>query len=145
RLAIKYSKFKRTMSLLFFKNTVLFFLITMLSCGKFSVSKQESKVVSTPEEIASSQVSINEDNIFVGANQTESYLPLLKGKRVGIVANQTSVIFKNQGSYTHLVDSLLALDIEVKKVFAPEHGFRGKGDAGEHINDAIDSKTGLSI
>nr|WP_246073332.1 DUF1343 domain-containing protein [Formosa sediminum] len=85
--------------------------------------------------------------IRVGANQTTEYLPLLKGKRVGITANQTSVIFKSdtQLEYTHLVDSLLLLNIDVKKVFAPEHGFRGQADAGEHIADGTDAKTGLPI
>ena len=81
---------------------------------------------------------------IVGANQTQKYLPLLQEKRVGIVANQTSVIFKNEG-YTHLVDSLIALKVNVVEVFSPEHGFRGKADAGEHVNDGLDSQTGLPI
>ena len=68
----------------------------------------------------------------------------MKGKRVGVVGNQSSVIFKDK-SYTHLVDSLVSLKIEVKKVFSPEHGFRGTADAGEKIKDGLDSKTGLPI
>jgi uncharacterized protein YbbC (DUF1343 family) len=85
--------------------------------------------------------------IVVGANQTNLYLSALKGKKVGVVANQTSVIFKtkNQSQFTHLVDSLILLDVDVKKVFAPEHGFRGKADAGEHITDGVDTETGLPI
>lgn len=83
--------------------------------------------------------------IKVGANRTEIYLPLLKNKKVAVVANQTSVIFKKDKSYTHLVDSLLSLNIAVKKIFAPEHGFRGLADAGEHVANGIDSKTGLPI
>lgn len=85
--------------------------------------------------------------MLVGANQTEKYVPLLKNKRVAIVANQTSVIFKNdfQGSHTHLVDSLLSLKVNLVSVFAPEHGFRGTADAGELIKDGIDSKTGLPL
>ena len=82
--------------------------------------------------------------IKVGANQTENYLRLLKGKRVGVVGNQSSVIFK-KGGYTHLVDSLLSSNIAVKKVFSPEHGFRGTADAGEKIKDGIDTKTGVPI
>ncbi|MEM9679210.1 MAG: DUF1343 domain-containing protein [Bacteroidota bacterium] len=82
--------------------------------------------------------------LTVGANQTDIYLPILKGKRVGIVANQTSVIFKTT-DYTHLVDSLLKLDVNVQKVFAPEHGFRGTADAGEVVKDGIDTKTNLPI
>ncbi|MGB0891897.1 MAG: exo-beta-N-acetylmuramidase NamZ family protein [Flavobacteriaceae bacterium] len=75
-----------------------------------------------------------------GAERTDLYLKLLKGKNVAVVANQTSVI-KN----THLVDSLLSLRVKVTKVFSPEHGFRGKADAGAHVEDGVDSKTGLPI
>ncbi|MFY0604816.1 MAG: DUF1343 domain-containing protein [Flavobacteriaceae bacterium] len=82
--------------------------------------------------------------IETGADRTELYLSKLKGKRVAIVANQTSVIKKSNG-YTHLVDSLLSLGVHIKKVFAPEHGFRGKADAGEIVKDGVDTKTGLSI
>lgn len=81
----------------------------------------------------------------VGANRTSIYFPLLQDKKIGVVANQTSVIFKNDKSYTHLVDSLFSLNISVKKVFAPEHGFRGDADAGELIKDGIDVKTGIPI
>lgn len=78
--------------------------------------------------------------IEVGAEQVDQYVDLLKNKRVGIVANHTSMIHK-----THLVDSLVSLGIEVVKVFSPEHGFRGKADAGERVNSDIDVKTGLPI
>ncbi len=84
--------------------------------------------------------------IQTAAEQTELYLNMLKGKRVGIVANQTSVIFKSEKKeFTHLVDSLIYLKIDIKKVFSPEHGFRGKADAGAHVEDGVDSKTGLPI
>lgn len=82
-----------------------------------------------------------------GAASTRLYLPLLKGKKVAIVGNQTSIITKSikHQKPKHLVDSLLSLDISVKKVFAPEHGFRGKADAAETIKDGFDTKTGLPI
>ena len=99
----------------------------------FQSMKQKRKCIQTKKQ-----------EPIVGANQTDAYLPLLQGKRVGIVANATSVIFKSNG-YTHLVDSLLALHINVVKVFAPEHGFRGTADAGELIEDSKDTKTGLPI
>ncbi|WP_459210587.1 exo-beta-N-acetylmuramidase NamZ family protein [Aquimarina rhabdastrellae] len=84
--------------------------------------------------------------IITGANQVATYLPYLKNKKVAIVGNQTSVIFKkNTQQYTHLVDSLLSHHIAIQKVFAPEHGFRGKADAGEHIVDGKDQKTRLPI
>lgn len=117
-----------------FKNTVLFFVLVMIPYGNFA--KIETK----------KEVSCNQNPIpIVGANQTNAYLPFLKGKRVGIVANQTSVIFKSKNEYTHLVDSLLALKVDIKTVFAPEHGFRGIADAGEHVNDSVDAKTGIPI
>ncbi|HAI19991.1 MAG TPA: DUF1343 domain-containing protein [Xanthomarina gelatinilytica] len=74
-------------------------------------------------------------------------MPLLQGKRIGVVANLTSVIFKNeaQTTYTHLVDSLLALQMDLRKVFSPEHGFRGNVDAGEFVESGKDTKTGLPI
>ncbi|SHJ09471.1 Uncharacterized conserved protein YbbC, DUF1343 family [Mesonia phycicola] len=87
----------------------------------------------------------NDTSIIMGANQTNTYLPLLKDKNIGIVGNQTSVIFKANGSYTHLVDSLLSRNIKIEKVFSPEHGFRGKADAGEKVKDGIDSKTGIEL
>lgn len=85
--------------------------------------------------------------IEVGANNLEQHISGLKNKRIGIVANQTSVIFKNkeQTSFVHLVDSLLERNILVKKVFSPEHGFRGKADASEHVANGIDKKTKLPI
>lgn len=76
----------------------------------------------------------------VGADRTVDYLPLLAGKRVAVVTNQTGRI----GS-THVVDSLLALKVDVVKVFAPEHGFRGDADAGEHVKDGRDARTGLPL
>ena len=79
-------------------------------------------------------------DILTGAEQTYVYLPLLEGKNVGVVANQTSMI-----DNTHLVDSLLSLGVNIVKVFSPEHGFRGKADAGELVKDGIDVKTGLPL
>jgi uncharacterized protein YbbC (DUF1343 family) len=117
----------------------------MISCA--NSAKTESKNIGTETLNISESLKQTKDDkkIIVGANQTELYLPLLKGKRIGIVANQTSVIFRDENKYTHLVDSLISLNVNVKKVFAPEHGFRGIGDAGEHLNDEFDSNTGLPI
>jgi len=75
-----------------------------------------------------------------GAYQMNEYLKILEGKKVGMVVNQTSVI-----NDTHLVDSLRSYDINIKKVFAPEHGFRGKADAGATVKSGYDEKTGLPI
>ncbi len=85
--------------------------------------------------------------IETAAARKDLYVNLLKGKNIAVVANQTSVIFKEmykkKQEARHLVDSLLMLGVEVKKVFAPEHGFRGKADAGEVVKDGFDTKTGL--
>ncbi|MFY0714617.1 DUF1343 domain-containing protein [Seonamhaeicola sp. NFXS20] len=86
-------------------------------------------------------------HIIVGANQTEKYLDLLKGKRIALAANNTSVIFKSNDhkTYTHLADSLKSLNINIVKIFAPEHGLRGKIDAGEVIKSEIDEQTGIPV
>jgi len=126
-----------------FKNTVLLWvlipIIIVSSCGN------QGKTNGTEANSRNAENGVAKSSIVVGANNLDMYLPLIKGKRIAVVANQTSVIFKGKGQYTHLVDSLLELNINVKKVFAPEHGFRGSADAGEHVKDGIDSKTGLPI
>lgn len=76
----------------------------------------------------------------VAAERTAEYLPLLKGKRVAVVTNATGMI-----GTTHLVDSLVALRVDVVKVFAPEHGFRGDADAGELVADGKDQRTGIPL
>lgn len=80
--------------------------------------------------------------VVTGAERTEQYLPLIKGKRIGLVVNQTSIVGTGQ---KHLLDTLLSLHINVVKVFAPEHGFRGRADAGETVKDGKDSRTGTPI
>jgi uncharacterized protein YbbC (DUF1343 family) len=79
-------------------------------------------------------------SIQVGANQVERYLPLLKNKRIALVVNQTSRV-----ANLHLVDFLLSKQVNVVRIFAPEHGFRGDHDAGAHVSNDIDSKTGIQI
>lgn len=75
-----------------------------------------------------------------GAYRTSVYMPLLKGKRVGVFANQTSII--NQ---TNLIDTLIKSGINVVKIFSPEHGFRGNADAGAHVGNSIDPETHVPI
>jgi uncharacterized protein YbbC (DUF1343 family) len=149
-----------------FKNTVLLFVLLAASCA----SKTKSDVSSNDEilnQIKNDKTILEDKSIVVGANRTEYYLPLLRGKRVGVVANQTSVIFLEElelsidvradylqtqekhksivTPYKHIVDSLLSLKVDIKKVFSPEHGFRGTADAGELVKDGKDIKTGLPI
>lgn len=78
--------------------------------------------------------------IIVGAERINEYLKLIQEKNIAVVANQTSMV-----GNTHLADTLLSLGIKIKKVFVPEHGFRGVADAGEHVKNSKDKKTGLPI
>ena len=98
------------------------------------------------------------NKIIVGAGSVQEYKHLLIGKNVGIVANHTSVIFKtlkqsnfnelnknNKSAYTHIVDSLLNSNINVIKIFTPEHGYKGEKPNGANISDDVDKNTGLEI
>ncbi|MFC0605953.1 exo-beta-N-acetylmuramidase NamZ family protein [Winogradskyella pulchriflava] len=149
-----------------FKNTVLLFVLVAISCGSKTKNDMSSNN-EIPKQVQNDTTIQEDKKIIVGANRTKEYLPLLRGKRVGVVANQTSVIFIKdipikleapkslsgqhkplESTVTlnqHLVDSLLALNITIKKVFSPEHGFRGTADAGEDVKDGIDTKTQLPI
>ena len=77
---------------------------------------------------------------ITGAERMNVYLPLLKGKSVAVFANNTSRIGK-----THLVDTLIKSGIKVMKIFGPEHGFRGDADAGEHVGNVVDQRTGVPV
>ncbi|MCZ8089963.1 DUF1343 domain-containing protein [Flavobacterium sp.] len=118
-----------------FKNTVLFSVLLMLSCGSSTkkIENKEEKI----EVVAEKQL----EEIKTGADNSSAYLPLLKDKKVGIITNQTGIL----SDKTHLVDFLLDKKINVQKIYAPEHGFRGTADAGELIKDGKDTKTGLPI
>lgn len=78
--------------------------------------------------------------VITGAERTSEYLPLLKGKRVALLVNQTATL-----GDTHLVDSLLKLHVRIQKIFSPEHGFRGNEDAGEKVGNTKDERTGVPI
>jgi len=123
---MKYSKFNIGLNFDWIKNTVLFSFLALFSCQ-------------------AQEYSIKDEALKTGAERVENYLSSLKDKNIAVVANQTSIIENENGNYTHLVDSLLSLDVDIKIVFAPEHGFRGKADAGEKINNSIDQKTRLPI
>ena len=96
--------------------------------------------------ITFSYLSFSQSNnkLIVGANRTELFLNHIEGLNVAVVANLSSKI-KSETKSIHLIDSLLKLNIKIKKVFSPEHGFRGEADAGEKVEDGIDQKTGIPI
>ncbi len=138
------------MRLSFFKNTVLLVLLTVLSCGNSIQSKQQrekniehriEKIEQRIENVEQSNL-IQDSKIIVGAERFSEYSNLLKNKNVAVVANQTSYL---ENEKQHLVDFLISKNISIKKVFAPEHGFRGTADAGEHVKDGVDSKTGVPL
>ncbi|MFV8224706.1 exo-beta-N-acetylmuramidase NamZ domain-containing protein [Christiangramia aquimixticola] len=124
------------------KSTFLFFLLGILSCGN---THKETSSPSLKEKSSEKAQDSLKPQVVTGANQMHLYLPKLQGKSVGIVGNQTSVIINKKGGLTHLVDSLLSKNINVAKVFAPEHGFRGTADAGEIIKDGTDPVTSLKV
>ncbi|NND62727.1 MAG: DUF1343 domain-containing protein [Flavobacteriaceae bacterium] len=133
------------MRLTVFKSTLLFVALFSLACGSGS---KESEVRSPKSEVSDDATAelveaqqTGGESIVLGVERTDLYFPLLRNKKVAVVANQTSEIIQG----VHLIDSLVASEIAVVKVFAPEHGFRGKADAGESVNDGVDTKTGLPI
>ena len=89
--------------------------------------------------------------VNVGMTDTASYYPLLRGRRVAVLANQTSVAElpgapgADASGRVHLVDLLHGEGFAVAAIFSPEHGFRGTADAGEHVGDSRDAKTGIPI
>jgi uncharacterized protein YbbC (DUF1343 family) len=118
-------------------------IITLCLLIAFSVCMAQNKPVSTDESriaLVAPEASDKELAILPGAERIDVYLPLIKGKRVGIFANQTSMAGK-----THLVDTLRKLGINIKVIFGPEHGFRGTADAGEKVGNYMDEKTGIPV
>lgn len=149
--AIKYSNFNGMISNLVFKNTVLFSVLLMVSCG----SQKGQGIRNKAEATLPKNVKVE---VQTGADNTNAYLPLLKDKKVGVVTNQSGVLSRAIVNATsdpknttilretvHLVDFLLGQKINLQKIYAPEHGFRGTADAGELIKDGKDTKTGLPI
>ena len=119
--------------------TVLLFSF-LIACSSSPVEEQMASVTSVKSHFADTFDLNNESNTLVGAQQLSRYLPRIKGKKVALVVNQTS-----QVSGVHLVDTLIAHNIDVQAIFAPEHGFRGDHDAGEKFSSSIDEKTGVEI
>lgn len=108
-------------------------LITLSALISVSLALTSLQVTGSPQDTA-------KNKIITGADQTEKYVDYLKGKRIAVLANQTTTIGKR-----HLVDSLLSIGINIVKVFGPEHGFRGNASAGAIVGDEKDPATGLKI
>lgn len=141
-------------SKILFKNTFLFLVLNLFAGLSFVCNAQESKILD-------GELNLEDYNkrIFTGTDQTRAYLPLIKDKKVGVLTNQTGVIHRGtSGPVSHngtpslvriveqsIIDFLIESKINLKKIYAPEHGFRGTADAGELIKDGKDTKTGLPI
>ena len=116
------------------KKTLLLYigLFAMVACT-YSKSPNKQQVI-TPD------IDLLDTNIKMGAEITVGYLPLLEGKRVAVLTNQTGMVGDE-----HLVDLLKSKEVNLVGIFSPEHGFRGTADAGEHVASSVDEKTGIPI
>lgn len=110
---------------------LVFLVVFIFFFGTMSYSQPKEQMLNRTVTI---------DDVNTGAERTDAYFPLIKGKRIAVCCNHTSVIGK-----VHLVDSLKRAGFDVRKVFAPEHGFRGDAEAGAHITGGIDSATGIPV
>lgn len=144
-------------SIIHSKNTFLFLFVTVFTALSFVCNAQSKSKAESQKSIAF------EKYLKTGADQPEIYLSLLKDKKVGVLTNQTGIVnfdlkYEDEGIHPHdlktatinykqmhLVDFLYYNKINLKKIYAPEHGFRGTADAGELIKDGKDTKTGLPI
>ena len=123
-----------------FRKTILILscgVLVLVSCGS-SIRKQDIGDRKQDSVIVKRNVLLA---ISTGADNSKLYLPLLQDKKIGIVTNQSGLLSNN----THIVDFLVDKNIAIQKIFAPEHGFRGNADAGEHVVDGKDAKTELPI
>jgi uncharacterized protein YbbC (DUF1343 family) len=109
-----------------------FILIVSFFISNFACQAQK------PED--KNKLTSGNKSLVTGAEQLSSYLPHIQHKRIGLVVNHTSLV-----NSVHLIDTLLALNVPIKKIFAPEHGFRGDKDAGETVKNDVDTKTGIPV
>ena len=114
------------------KLLLILLFVSILTCRAQVTTCDETCGTTLPPEM-----------VVVGAERTDEYLPLLKGKRIALLSNQTGVvgIFHNK----HTLDLMLEMGLNVTTIFSPEHGFRGKADAGEHVKSSVEEKTGIPI
>lgn len=103
-------------------------LFAIIICISLNINAQKLKLLDAKEAVS-------------GASRLDLYLPCLKNKTVGVVANQSSIMDNG----THLIDTLLSYNIDIQRIFTPEHGFRGTAEAGEHVSSGVDNKTGITI
>jgi len=112
--------------------------LSALLCFQYTFCQPQTKPVATPSP------AYDKPLLRMGAERMEMYISQLKGKKTAIVTNHTAIVGE-YGKEVHLVDTLLTSGVIITKIFVPEHGFRGKADAGEKVDNAVDSKTGIPL
>lgn len=124
-------------------------LIFSMLCFGSCNSQKNGKQLIVSNKVATTERVVENKEVLVAADNPDAYLHILKGKRVGLLTNQTGVVqvkkSDNQIQQVHLVDFFIEKKIDLQKIYAPEHGFRGTADAGELVKDGKDSKTGIPI
>ncbi|WP_437920181.1 exo-beta-N-acetylmuramidase NamZ family protein [Sphingobacterium sp. LRF_L2] len=123
---------KKTIGFLF----TFVYSVVAVSCNTVSSNKPAATIEREADTVR------NSATIIPGADQLAIYLPLLEGKKVGLMGNQTSIVGENKD---HLVDVLLREKVNLKFAFVPEHGFRGEVERGEKVSNEVDAKTGLPL
>ncbi|MBK7130459.1 MAG: DUF1343 domain-containing protein [Crocinitomicaceae bacterium] len=130
----------------FFRYKLLSVLLLLGVCTSCSAETASTVLTENTSSVKDDTLIKQPDPLFcnadvkTGADRTEAYFELLRGKKVGVVGNQSSML-----NETHLVDTLLKSGISVIKVFSPEHGFRGDADAGEKVESGVDAITGIPV
>ena len=115
-------------------------LTSMTTLNSCAANKRHVGSTTTDQPVTSSQGTVSSGEVILGAARTDQYVPLLKGKRVALLSNQTGMVGDK-----HTLDLMLEKGVNVVTIFSPEHGFRGNADAGEHVSSSIDEKTGIPI
>ena len=111
-------------------------MTTLQACNSTARKTAATESKSPPPEATT----VSEKAVVVGAARTDEYVPLLKGKRVALLSNQTGMVGDK-----HTLDLMVERGVNVVTIFSPEHGFRGNADAGEHVSSSVDEKTGIPI
>jgi len=120
--------------------SICFLVSSFSAIANNTASSSHITLDQTSESTFPTEQTSSNQPIVMGAEQFDVYAPFIRGKRVGLIVNQTSVVHDK-----HLVDFLLEKDINITTIFAPEHGFRGDHDAGAHVDSEIDTRTGIPI
>ena len=115
-------------------------LTSMTALNACTTSKSSVSNTAATQTASEPAATVNGGEVVLGAARTSEYVPLLKGKRVALLSNQTGMVGDK-----HTLDLMLENGVNVVTIFSPEHGFRGNADAGEHVSSSVDEKTGIPI